>query len=92
MANVKFVVTIRQKQIWLIFIRNAAVTSEPLPNPYRTNMLYIQTRNKAICQRYFQLISQKVPTMHAYAITGKEFYLSEERIRKIIAQKHKWAK
>jgi DNA polymerase III delta subunit len=55
-------------------------------------MLYIQIRNKAICQRYFQLISQKVPTMHAYAITGKEFYLSEERIRKIIAQKHKWAK
>ena len=30
--------------------------------------------------------------MHAYAITGKEFYLSEERIRKIIAQKHNWAK
>ncbi|MBR5828404.1 MAG: hypothetical protein IKY49_04125 [Paludibacteraceae bacterium] len=53
----------------------------------------IQRRNKAIRQRYFDLVGQKVPIMLAYTMTGKEFYLSERRVREIISKmKYKMAK
>ena len=46
----------------------------------------IQRRNEAIRQRYFDLVGQKVPIMLAYTMTGKEFYLSERRVREIISK------
>ena len=52
----------------------------------------IQRRNQAIRQRYYELLRQGMPIMVAYAMTGREFYLSEERIRKIIAEKQKWSR
>ena len=48
-------------------------------------MIDIQRRNKTIRQRYYELLKQGHPVMLAYAMTGREFYLSEKRIRDIIA-------
>ena len=48
-------------------------------------MIDIQRRNKTIRQRYYELLKQGHPVMMAYAMTGREFYLSEKRIRDIIA-------
>jgi hypothetical protein len=48
-------------------------------------MIDIQRRNKAIQQRFYELLGQGSPVMLAYAMTGKEFYLSEKRVRDIIA-------
>ena len=48
-------------------------------------------RNKAIRERYYQLVRDGTPFMVAYAMTGREFYLSDERVRKIIAKKNKWS-
>lgn len=49
-------------------------------------------RNKAMCERFYTALGKGMPIMQAYANVGEEFYLSEERVRKIIAQKHKWLK
>jgi hypothetical protein len=48
-------------------------------------MIDTQRRNEAIRQRYYKLLGQGNPVMLAYAMTGREFYLSEKRIRDIIA-------
>ena len=47
----------------------------------------IERRNKAIRKRFYELLGNGRPIMLAYAMTGKEFYLSEKRIRDIIAQR-----
>ena len=44
----------------------------------------IQRRNQHIKQRFYQLVG-KHPIMEIYAQLGYEFYLSERRIREIIA-------
>ena len=49
----------------------------------------IQRRNTAIRKHFYELLGQGMPIMLAYAMTGKEFYLSEKRVRDIIA-KRKW--
>ena len=47
-------------------------------------MTDIQRRNKHIKQRFYQLLG-KYPLMEIYIQLGYEFYLSERRIREIIA-------
>ena len=54
-------------------------------------MYYKSSRNKAIVEKFDDFLRQGYPTMEAYAQTGKVFFLTEERIRKIIAQRHKWS-
>jgi len=52
----------------------------------------IQRRNRALCERFYAELGKGIPIMQAYAIIGEQFYLSEERARKIIAQQRKWSK
>ena len=47
----------------------------------------IQRRNTAIRKHFYELLGQGMPIMLAYAMTGKEFYLSEKRVRDIIAKR-----
>ena len=47
----------------------------------------IQRRNTAIRKHFYELLGQGMPIMVAYAMTGKEFYLSEKRVRDIIAKR-----
>ena len=54
-------------------------------------MYYKSSRNKAIVEKFDDFLRQGYPTMEAYQRTGKVFFLTEERIRKIIAQRHKWS-
>ena len=54
-------------------------------------MIDIKRRNKAIREQFYELLGKDVPIMEAYAMTGQCFYLSERRVREIIAEKkNKW--
>ena len=44
-------------------------------------------RNKAIRKCFYEQLGKGMPIMVAYAMTGQQFYLSERRIREIIAKK-----
>lgn len=54
-------------------------------------MYYQSKRNQAIINTFDDFLRQGYPIMEAYERTGKVFFLTEERIRKIIAQRHKWS-
>ena len=54
-------------------------------------MYYKLERNIAIVKTFDEMLGQGYPIMEAYDRTGKVFFLSEERIRKIIAERHKWS-
>jgi len=47
----------------------------------------IQQRNMAIRNTFFHYISTGMSRMDAYARTAQEYYLSEERIRQIVAKR-----
>ena len=47
----------------------------------------IQRRNREIRKHFYSLLGQGIPIMLAYAMTGQQFYLSEKRIRDIIAKR-----
>lgn len=46
-----------------------------------------QLRNHAIRRRFYQLLRENVPRMNAYIRVGNEFFLSDERVRKIVSGK-----
>jgi len=46
----------------------------------------IQQRNMAIRNTYFHYIQTGMSRMNAYAKTAQEYYMSEERVRKIVAR------
>ena len=48
----------------------------------------IERRNKAIRKHFYDLLGKGIPIMQAYSMTGYAYFLSERRIRAIIAQKH----
>ena len=48
----------------------------------------IERRNRAIRKHFYDLLGTGLPIMVAYAITGQEFYLGEERIRQIVAKRN----
>ena len=50
-------------------------------------MYYRSERNIAIRQTFYAFVKQGYPIMQAYTETGKVFYLSEERIRQIVAKR-----
>ena len=50
-------------------------------------MNYFQQRNQAIREHFYHLLDQGYPLMLAYTMTGKQFYLSEERVRQIVAKR-----
>ena len=47
----------------------------------------IERRNRAIRKHFYDLLGRGLPIMVAYAMTGQQFYLSEKRIRDIIAKR-----
>jgi hypothetical protein len=49
--------------------------------------MHLQRRNTAIRQHFYSLLQQGIPVMLAYAMTGNQFYLSEERVRQIVAKR-----
>ena len=53
----------------------------------KKDLYQLRRRNKAIHERYEELIRNGMPFMLAYEQTGEDFYLSEETIRKIINRK-----
>ena len=53
----------------------------------KKDLYQLRRRNKAIHERYEELIRNGIPFMLAYEQTGEDFYLSEETIRKIINRK-----
>ena len=50
----------------------------------------IERRNRAIRKHFYDLLGTGLPIMVAYAMTGQEFYLGEERIRQIVAKRNCW--
>ena len=57
------------------------------------NMIDIERRNKAIRKCFYEQLGKGRPIMEAYAMAGQCFYLSERRVREIIAEKrNKWRK
>lgn len=48
----------------------------------------IERRNRAIRKHFYDLLGTGLPIMVAYAMTGQEFYLGEERIRQIVAKRN----
>lgn len=46
----------------------------------------LSIRNKAIRQTFYDHLARGIPTMQAYALTAKQFYLSEGSVRNIIAK------
>lgn len=57
--------------------------------PLMTNK---QARYLAMRQTFDNYLRQGMPTMLAYMKTGQDFFLSEERVRKILAQNNNWSK
>ena len=53
----------------------------------KRDLYQLRHRNLAIRREFDSLLRQGVPTMAAYAQTGETFYLSESRIRDIIANR-----
>jgi hypothetical protein len=51
-----------------------------------------QARYLAMRQTFDNYLRQGMPTMLAYMKTGQDFFLSEERVRKILAQNNNWSK
>ena len=49
--------------------------------------MHIQRRNREIRLHFYDLLKQGVPVMLAYTMTGDRFYLSEERVRQIVAKR-----
>jgi len=47
----------------------------------------IRQRNAAIRETFFHYIQTGMPRMEAYAKTGEEYFLGEERIRQIVAKR-----
>ena len=50
-------------------------------------MIDQERRNKEIRKCFYEQLGKGLPIMVAYAITGRAFYLSEKRIRDIIAKR-----
>ena len=46
----------------------------------------LQQRNTAVRNTFFHYIQTGMPYMDAYAQTGQDFFLSEEYVRKIVAE------
>jgi len=47
----------------------------------------IRQRNAAIRETFFHYLSTGLPRMDAYARTAAEYYLSEVRVREIVAKR-----
>ena len=52
-----------------------------------TVMIDIQRRNKAIRKCFYEQLGKGMPVMELYVMIGKQFYLSEERVRQIVAKR-----
>ena len=50
-------------------------------------MIDIQRRNKAIRKCFYEQLGKGMPVMELYLMIGKQFYLSEERVRQIVAKR-----
>ena len=44
-------------------------------------------RNKEIRKCFYEQLGKGTPIMEVYVIIGKQFYLSEERVRQIVAKR-----
>jgi hypothetical protein len=49
--------------------------------------MHLQHRNRVLRLHFYDLLKQGVPVMLAYTMTGDRFYLSEERVRQIVAKR-----
>ena len=44
-------------------------------------------RNKAIRKCFYEQLGKGMPVMELYVMIGKQFYLSEQRVRQIVAKR-----
>ena len=51
------------------------------------DMIDQERRNNAIRKCFYEQLGKGTPVMEAYSMTGKQFYLSEERVRQIVAKR-----
>ena len=51
------------------------------------DMIDQERRNNAIRKCFYEQLGKGLPIMEAYSMTGKQFYLSEERVRQIVAKR-----
>ena len=64
-----------------------SITHYPLTITHYPSVHDIDRRNRAIRHHFYDLLGRGLPIMVAYAMTGQQFYLSEKRIRDIIAKR-----
>jgi DNA polymerase III delta subunit len=50
-------------------------------------MIDQERRNEAIRKCFYEQLGKGMPIMEAYSLTGQRFYLSEERVRQIVAKR-----
>ena len=50
-------------------------------------MTDIQRRNREIRKCFYEHLGKGMPVMELYVLIGKQFYLSEERVRQIVAKR-----
>ena len=55
--------------------------------PIKSDQFQLRQRNAAIRRTFQDYLHSGVPRMTAYAKTAGDFYLSEDRIREIIAKR-----